>query len=215
MGRSPKWRDEGTIQNTKMIIKYILTLLVVMVFQVSHSQTELEFYRNFDHVNIGNKHSIDWRVQNASSIGLKIRIPYKMVMIGGVASFSTYDLHRPQNYYTMEMSKFALLISRSIQLHKNLDFLIEIYPYGRHFNSDFFSASMVIDKLNFGLGSFVGLRYSLLQKFKVGVGHSIEKDILRSAIDSSEIMDKNRFINMMINSFSINVVYNFGKRDNE
>jgi hypothetical protein len=182
---------------------------------MSYSQAELEFYRSFDAVNIGNKHSIDWRVQDVSSIGLKIRIPYKKFMIGGVASFSIYDLHRPINKYEMEMSKFALSISRSFQLRKKMDLLIEIYPYGRHFNTDFFSASMVVDKFNFGLGSYTGLRYYFSKKFKFGIGYYFERDLLRSAIDSFEIMDKDRFINMMINSLSISVTYTFNKREVE
>ena len=172
--------------------------------QSAFAQGELNSYYGIDQINIG-ENSIDWKVRDASSIGLKVRFPYKKVYIGGAVSFAKYNIYRPNHKYRMEMSKYALSISKPFQLKGKLDLLVEFYPYTRYFDTDLFSASLKVAEFNFGLGLYAGVNYAITKKLKIGLGYAIDRDIFASAMSSPEITDSDRFIKMTVHSLLLNI----------
>ncbi len=185
-------------------MKNLLTIIFAILIQSAFAQADFNFYYGIDLINIG-KNSIAWNARDASSIGLKVRFPYKEIYLGGTVSFTKYNLSRPDHKYKMEMSKYELSISRSFQVKKKLDLLVELHPYARYFNTDLFSASLKVDECNFGLGLYTGLNYVITKKLKIGLGYSIDRDIFASAMSSSEITDNDRFIKMTVHSLLLNM----------
>jgi len=195
------------------MLKYFYTVIVLFIFYNSYSQLTIGVQRSGDVIDLKNKTTIDWETMNAYSRGLWISYRLRRIELGTSITFGSFDLQRPGYTYNINHTDIGITVSDSWTIWRKFKSEIRLYPYFRFFDDELYTASMIVDGTNFGLGSNIGLHYNIYKRFEIGLGIKQEFDLLRSAINSDEISQKNRFIKFGVTSFSLELKYRFEKRN--
>jgi len=173
----------------------------------SYSQITVGVHRSGDVIDLKNNTTVDWQSMNAYSRGLWLSYRLKRIEIGSSLTFGFFELRRPGFTYNINYTTLGITISDSWPIWKKLKSEVRLYPYLRYFEDDLYSASMIVDGSNFGFGSNIGMHYNVYKGLEFGLGVKQEIDLLRSALNSDEISQKNRFIKLGLTSFSLEIKY--------
>jgi hypothetical protein len=189
--------------------KYLYTTIFLLIFINSYSQITFGVHRSGDVIDLKNKTTVDWQAVRAYSRGLWLSYRLRRIELGTSVAFGSFDLRRPGYTYNINHTTIGFTISDSWTFWRKFKSEIRLYPYFRYFEDDLYTASMIVDGTNFGVGSNLGMYYNLYKGLEVGLGVKQEFDLLRSAIHSDEINQKNRFIKFGITSFALELKYYF------
>lgn len=190
-----------------MMLKYFYTLILIFMLFDSYSQITVGVHRSGDVIDLKNNTTVDWQSMNAYSRGLWLSYRLKRIEIGSSLTFGFFELRRPGFTYNINYTTLGITISDSWPIWKKLKSEVRLYPYLRYFEDDLYSASMIVDGSNFGFGSNIGMHYNVYKGLEFGLGVKQEIDLLRSALNSDEISQKNRFIKLGLTSFSLEIKY--------
>lgn len=166
----------------------------------------------FDKIDIGHKHSVNWTIDKAATLYMSGNYRFKQFNAGAILKIGKYHLNRSNYFYGHTYTLLGLSISKDFKIKNKLCYNLQLSPYARVFNTEFYSASMIVDSYNLGLRFDADLRYPISKKTSITVGYAIEKDLYRTAINSVEITNYNRFINMVVHSFKLGLHFKFGER---
>jgi hypothetical protein len=189
------------------MLKYFYTLILIFMLFDSYSQITVGVHRSGDVIDLKNNTTVDWQSMNAYSRGLWLSYRLKRIEIGSSLTFGFFELRRPGFTYNINYTTLGITISDSWPIWKKLKSEVRLYPYLRYFEDDLYSASMIVDGSNFGFGSNIGMHYNVYKGLEFGLGVKQEIDLLRSALNSDEISQKNRFIKLGLTSFSLEIKY--------
>lgn len=192
----------------------IFIFFILLYIKSVKAQYSIGITYGFDHISIGKQNNVNWKITDAASLKFSAMYQINKFNIGCFALMGKYNLNRPNFVYEQEYTSIGLSISKELSIIKKLNIDIRVSPYIRIFDTEFYSASMIIDSYNFGLRVDTDLKYHIGKKFCLISGYSLDKDILRSAIISNEITNKDRFINMLVNSFKVGVIFELGNQSN-
>ncbi len=195
------------------MLKYFYTIIVLFIFFDSYSQVTVGVHRSGDFMDIKNKTSVDWQLMNAYSRGFWLSYKIRRIELGTSLTFGSFDLRRPGYTYNINHTTVGITISDSWTIWSKFKSEIRLYPYFRYFDDELYTASMIVDGTNFGFGSNIGMHFNLYKGLEIGLGVKQEFDLLRSAINSNEISQKNRFLKLNVTSFALELKYRFGNKN--
>lgn len=185
----------------------LFVIIILFAANFSYSQYEIGVSYGFDHISIGNKHTVNWTIDNASSLKFSVDWSLKNFDVGIFGLLGKYRLNRPTYSYDLEYSKIGIAISKKLKIYNKFSVDVQLSPYARIFDKEFYTASLIIDSYNIGLRLDTDLVYEINKKWNLTCGYSLDKDIYRAAINSDEITNFDRFINMFVNSIKLGISY--------
>jgi hypothetical protein len=175
-------------------MKYLLLLLHLIFFSPIYGQVSIGLSKAGDVVDIGKKHSVPWETKNAQSSGFWLTYPVKHIELGTSVIFGNFTLRRPGYQYRINYTTFGFSISQSRYIWRQFRTELKLLPYLRYFEDELYTASLIVDGINYGFGLNCALHYNFYKNLDVGIGVKREWDLLRSAINSDEIIQKDRFV---------------------
>ncbi len=196
-------------------MKYLFSVFIMILPCIIYSQISIGIFKSGDHLVMNNTPTISWSIRKGNSSGLWLTHPIsKNLEIGGIVRFGEFDLLRPDNSYNLKYTTVGIALSDSRFIWKRFRSDSKIYSFLRNFDTELFSSSLVVDDINYGVGLNVGIHNNFYKNWDLGISVTKEWDLLRGAIDSDEITQKDKFIKLTITSFSIELKYRFKKSPN-
>jgi hypothetical protein len=189
-----------------------LTIFVFLSLARVSAQYSFTLSYGFDKIDIGHKHSVNWTIDKAATLYMAGNYRFKHFNAGAILIIGKSYLNRPKYVYEQTYTLLGLSISKDFKIKNKLCFNLQLSPYARVFDTEFYSASMIVDSYNLGLRFDANLRYPISKKTSITVGYAIDKDLYRTAINSDEITNYDRFINMLVHSFKLGLHFKFGER---
>ncbi|MBK7788595.1 MAG: hypothetical protein IPJ54_08470 [Saprospiraceae bacterium] len=188
----------------------ILTFFVFFSLARVSAQYNYSLSYCFDKIDIGHKHSVKWTIDKAATLYMAGNYRFKHFNAGAILIIGKYHLNRPKYVYEQTYTLLGLSISKDFKIKNKLCYNLQLSPYARVFDTEFYSASMIVDSYNLGLRFDADLRYPISKKTSITVGYAIDKDLYRTAIHSDEITNYDRFINMLVHSLKVGLFFKFG-----
>jgi len=193
------------------IIKIFTTLFLCLVLHTVQAQFTLNAHQTMDHISFINEPTVDWEAGISFGFAAKLRYEFKGIGVGVKAFGHTFDLIRPNiTYEDQAHLLIAPFLSKSIlNKKKNIEFRLDAYPYLRSFVDEFYSASLIMDRYNYGFGFDLLVSYIPSKNVTVGLGYSFMRDFHSATAGLEEVSDTRRFALLQMHSLVVNFGYYF------
>ena len=153
-----------------------LTIFVFLSLARVSAQYSFTLSYGFDKIDIGHKHSVNWTIDKAATLYMAGNYRFKHFNAGAILIIGKSYLNRPKYVYEQTYTLLGLSISKDFKIKNKLCFNLQLSPYARVFDTEFYSASMIVDSYNLGLRFDANLRYPISKKTSITVGYAIDKD---------------------------------------